>query len=269
MPATVFAPTASASRVVSGRSMAFPAPVTGPNRAGTDSRRPGAAAAKPCPTLASNPGPVAAPPRSGDPFNLVLLSAELAGSVPPEELTGARVVVLEAGRDGIGQIGAALAAHPGASVVRLISHGEPGALLLAGQRISNATLQLRADALADWRRHLAPGAEILLYGCSVAASSEGRSFVDTLAALTGAAVAASVTPTGSAALGGDLTLGYASGPIAATSERFCQAWDHSGLILAAPVFTSAASADFTSAITGSFAAAATGNPTYSIAPATL
>jgi hypothetical protein len=198
----------------------------------------------------------------------VVISPELLGSVPPEELAGARVVVLDGAREVMGQVGAALQAHPGTTVVRLISHGEPGNLLLAGQRISPYTLQLHSHALAGWRQHLAPGAEILLYGCSVAATPEGRSFVDGLAALTGAAVAASVTPTGSAALGGDLTLGYATGPIKAQTERFSQAWDQSGLILAVPVFSSSAAAAFTTALAGSFSAAASGSPTYSIAQKT-
>ena len=176
-------------------------------------------------------GTAAAPPPAGDPFDLVLLSAELAGSVPPEELAGARVVVLEAGRDGIGQIGAALAAHPGAAVVRVISHGEPGALLLAGQRISTATLAERADALAGWRQHLAPGAEILLYGCSVAASSEGRSLVDGLAALTVAAVAASVDITGA---GGNLELAYTTGRIESGLAATQDDWDRAELTLALP-----------------------------------
>ena len=173
---------------------------------------------------AKNGGAAAAPPPAGDPFDLVLLSPELAGSVPQAELAGARVVVLEAGRDGIGQIGAALAAHPGAAVVRLFSHGEPGTVLVAGQAITKDTLVEQTEAIAAWRQHLAPGAEILLYGCSVAATPEGRSLVDGLAALTGAAVAASITPTGSAAQGGGLTLGYATGPIKAQTERFSQAW---------------------------------------------
>ncbi|WP_341886561.1 putative Ig domain-containing protein, partial [Synechococcus sp. UW140] len=176
-------------------------------------------------------GTAAAPPPAGDPFDLVLLSAELAGSVPQAELAGARVVVLEAGRDGIGQIGAALAAHPGAAVVRVISHGEPGALLLAGQRISTATLAERADALAGWRQHLAPGAEILLYGCSVAASSEGRSFVDGLAALTVAAVAASVDITGA---GGNLELAYTTGRIESGLAATQDDWDRAELTLALP-----------------------------------
>ena len=202
--------------------------------------------------------------------SLVVISPELVSSVPPEELAGARVVVLDPANEAIDQVGAALEAHPGTAVVRLISHGTPGCLLLAGQRITKGTLQLRSQAMAGWRQHLAPGAEILLYGCCVAATPEGRRFVDLIAALTGAEVAASFTLTGSAAQGGDLTLAYTSGPIAASTDRFSQAWDHSGLILAAPVFTSAASADFTRTVAGSsFAVAATGSPTYSIAPATL
>jgi hypothetical protein len=59
-----------------------------------------------------------APGNSGAPFDLVILSPELAGSVPQEELAGARVVILDANRDAISQVGAALQANPGASVVR-------------------------------------------------------------------------------------------------------------------------------------------------------
>ncbi|MCX5968953.1 MAG: DUF4347 domain-containing protein, partial [Cyanobacteria bacterium] len=229
----------------------------------------GGAFAPPLSALSTQLVPAAATRTSGVPVDLVVLSPEIVGSVPPEELVGTRVVVLDAGADVIGQVGAALQAHPGAAVVRVISHGEPGSLLLAGQRITRDTLQLRLDDIAAWRQHLAPGAEILLYGCSVAATPEGRGFVDALAALTGADVAASSDLTGSPAKGGDLTLDYATGPIEAITGRFSQAWDQSGLILAAPVFSSTDSADFTSAVAGSFTASATGNPTYSIAQNTF
>ncbi len=213
--------------------------------------------------------PVAATRTSAVPVDLVFISPEIVASVPQEELAGALVFVLDSEGDVIDQVGAALHANPGASVVRLFSHGEPGSLMLAGQRISSDTLQLRSVDIAGWRHVLAPGADILLYGCSVAATPEGRVFVDGLAALTGADVAASSNLTGSPAKGGDLTMEYSSGPIEAISERFAQAWDQSALILAAPVFTSAASADFTSNVAGSFTASATGTPAYSIGTATL
>jgi len=174
---------------------------------------------------------VAAPRQPGDPLDLVFISPEIVGSVPQEELAGARVVVLDAGEDVIGQVGAALQANPGATVVRMISHGQPGSLMLAGQRISLDTLELRAEEIAGWRRHLTPGADILLYGCSVAGTAEGRLFVDSISSLAGVDVAASTDLTGSAPLGGDLVLEYATGPIQAFSNRFGSAWDASGLTL--------------------------------------
>ncbi|MBW0173032.1 MAG: DUF4347 domain-containing protein, partial [Vulcanococcus sp.] len=87
----------------------------------------------------------------------MVLSPELVASVPQEELAGARVVVLDTAQEVMGQIGAALQAHPGTTVVRVISHGEPGALFLAGQRLSRETLRLQSAAMAGWRQHLAPG----------------------------------------------------------------------------------------------------------------
>ncbi|MEY2645917.1 MAG: hypothetical protein RLZZ611_2566, partial [Cyanobacteriota bacterium] len=223
----------------------------------------------PLSTLSTRRLPVAASQASGVPVDLVFISPEIVAAVPPDELAGARVFILDAGHDVIDQVGSALQANPGASVVRLISHGEAGGLILAGQRLTRDTLQLRSDDIAGWRQYLAPGADILLYGCSVAATPEGRSFVDFIATLSGADVAASSNPTGAAVLGGDLTLEYASGPIEALSGLSPAAWDQSGLILGAPVFSSSASADFTSAVSGSFAAAASGSPTYSIADHTF
>ncbi|MEN9877488.1 MAG: hypothetical protein RLZZ158_527, partial [Cyanobacteriota bacterium] len=222
MPATIASLTASQAKVALGGSAIF-APVPSANAACMVAPAP-----SPRPTQRFQ---VAAARESGVPPDLVFISRELVASVPQDELAGARVVVLEAGHDGIGQIGDALAANPGASVVRLISHGEPGSLLLAGQAITPATLAERADALAGWRQHLAPGAEILLYGCCVAASSEGRSLVDGLAALTGAVVAASVDITGA---GGNLELAYTTGRIESGLAATQDDWDRAELTLALP-----------------------------------
>ena len=229
----------------------------------------GGAFASPLSLLSAKPFPVAATLKSGVPGELVFISPEIVALVPQAELAGARVFILDPGKDVIGQVSSALQANPGAAVVRVISHGEPGSLMLAGQRLTRDTLQLRADEIAGWRRHLAPGADILLYGCSVAGTTEGRRFVDVIAALTVADVAASVNRTGAAPLGGDLVLEYATGPIEARTGRFAQAWDQSGLILAAPVFSSTPTAEFTSGVSGSVTAAATGSPSYSIAQKTF
>ncbi|MCX7225831.1 MAG: putative Ig domain-containing protein, partial [Burkholderiales bacterium] len=57
--------------------------------------------------------------------------------------------------------------------------------------------------------------------------------------------------------------------IQAPSNRLGRAWNASGLSLAAPVFSSPASADFTRTVAGSFTPAASGSPTYSIAQNTF
>jgi len=67
--------------------------------------------------------------------------------------------------------------------------------------------------LAAWREALSPDADLLIYGCSVAAGSDGIGFVHALSELTGADVAASDDATGSAAAGGDWALEVTSGAI--------------------------------------------------------
>ena len=69
-----------------------------------------------------------------------------------------------------------------------------------------------ADALAAVGSHLGESGDILLYGCNVAASAAGQSFVQDLARLTGADVAASDDLTSAAVLGGNWTLETQTGP---------------------------------------------------------
>ena len=144
------------------------------------------------------------------------------------------IVQLEPGRDAIAQIGEALAAAGRVDAVHVLSHGEPGALVLAGERIDAAALEARADVLRAWAGALSDDADLLLYGCDLAASAEGAALMDRLATLTGADVAASDDPTGAGALGGDWDLEAARGRIdtealsatdaLAMAEK--AAWDH-------------------------------------------
>ena len=60
---------------------------------------------------------------------------------------------------------------------------------------------------------LSPHADILIYGCDVAAGAKGQAFVASLAAATGADIAASTNTTGAPSHGGDWVLETVSGPI--------------------------------------------------------
>jgi len=74
-----------------------------------------------------------------------------------------------------------------------------------------------------------PERRLFLYGCDIAAEVEGQNFISRLAQITGADVAASQDATGSAALGGNWNLEYASGSIEANiavSQQAQQDWAH-------------------------------------------
>ena len=202
---------------------------------------------------------------------LTILSPDVAAQVPIEEYAGSQVLTLDSSHNVVDQISDYLERQNAASigVVRIIGHGSDGTLLLGDQLFNQQTLSQRASQISGWKRVFAPGADMLVYGCSVASTADGRTFVDNLARLTGTDVAASTNLTGSTTLGGDLALEYATGQIQATTGRFAQAWAASGLTLAAPVFTRANSASFSTGVAGSFTAAASGSPTYSIAQNTF
>ncbi|WP_088890076.1 DUF4347 domain-containing protein [Leptolyngbya ohadii] len=143
----------------------------------------------------------------------------------------ADVVVLDADQDGVEQITAALRERQAVQSLHLLSHGSPGTLYLGNTELSLATLPQYADQIQNWISALTDRAEVLLYGCEVAAGNLGQLFIQTLSHLTGASIAASTNRTGSAALGGDWTLESTV-----------------GAILSSPIFSPTAMAEFQSVL---------------------
>ena len=123
------------------------------------------------------------------------------------------VVLLTRGDDGVARIGQELAKVGAVDAVHVFSHATDGALKLGGEWITAETLRGRATDVAAWGAHLSGGADLLLYGCDLAASAEGQRLLDTLASLSGADLAASTDATGAAALGGDWVLEHRIGQV--------------------------------------------------------
>ena len=144
-------------------------------------------------------------------------SGALAESLAASAGDNARVVVLEAGRDGIEQVSAVLAAHAAddgrIASIHVFSHGASGEVRLGAASLTSGTLPGYADQLAGWGNALTADADIHIYGCEVAADEAGRAFADRLAQLTGADIAASDDVTGRLAGGGDWQLEYSTGHI--------------------------------------------------------
>lgn len=130
------------------------------------------------------------------------------------------VRVVQNDESGLDAVSNELASNPGRQydTVHIISHGTPGSLSLGNEVISGGSLSAaQRDKLLGWGLYLTDEADILLYGCDIAAGSEGEAFITELAHLTGADIAASTDATGAEELGGDWDLELATGAIEATA----------------------------------------------------
>ena len=130
-------------------------------------------------------------------------------------LPGAETIVLDKNINGIEQITVELqkiaAAGETVDQIHIFSHGNSGSLQLGSATLNLDNLPQYEGQLQEWRNALSDKADIVLYGCDVAAG-EGANFVNKLSELTGADIAASTDRTGS---GGNWNLEFAKGDIEA------------------------------------------------------
>src|SRR4028118_825508 len=81
----------------------------------------------------------------------------------------AEVIILDETLDGIEQITERLAIEQNIKAIHIISHGSPGAVQLGTNTLNSSNIENFAPRLKQWRKSLTKGADILLYGCNVAA----------------------------------------------------------------------------------------------------
>lgn len=147
---------------------------------------------------------------------IVFVDADVADHELLSQFAGeGEVVLILPDRDAIAQISEVLACRSDVSSLHIISHGDAGRLMLAGELLDASSLHERSDQVSSWSRALTPTADILLYGCRVGAGENGEELLRSLAELTGADVAASMDVTGSARQGGNWVLERVIGTIEA------------------------------------------------------
>jgi large repetitive protein len=123
------------------------------------------------------------------------------------------VYLLDASEDGMAQMAAILAGRTGIDTLHIVGHGAQASLNLGSVTLDSGNIGSYGDVLAQVGASLTPSGDILLYGCDIAADATGRSFIEQLASLTGADVAASSNLTGSVLAGGDWILEQATGQV--------------------------------------------------------
>jgi hypothetical protein len=148
------------------------------------------------------------------------------------------VVTIDGSRDGIEQISAILSGYADLDASHIVSHGDDFGVQLGDVWLTRDNLGGYAAEIAQWGNALSANGDLLLLGCDLAASAEGRELLQSISTLTGADVAASVDDTGSAARGGNWDLEYILGQMK-TSIAFSdevQA-DRQGLLAPGPDVT--------------------------------
>ena len=162
------------------------------------------------------------------PLNVVLISDAVAQAAQIRAAASQGTIAIvyhadsmtTAGLDDI--LASVSAAHNGALIghLGLVAHGSSGEIDLGKyDDLSLATLPSQAAALQELRAVLTKGAELDLYSCSVAAGASGKTFVNELAADTGAAVFASDNPVGTVP-GADFVWEYQVGPSITRDDIF-------------------------------------------------
>ena len=129
----------------------------------------------------------------------------------------AMVLRIASSDDALQAIADVLESTPGIEALHMLSHGAPGGVWLGGAWLDEEALVTRATTLQAIRERLADGADVLFWGCDVAAGERGRAFVDRFAELTGTQAAASASLVGNSELGGNWSLEYATGSMTAST----------------------------------------------------
>ncbi|MFZ6775051.1 DUF4347 domain-containing protein, partial [Undibacterium sp. SXout7W] len=149
---------------------------------------------------------------------------------------GTTVIVLDQNQDGITQIATALKNVTNVDSISIISHGADGVVLLGNTVLHDGNLSAYQNELKSIANALSPQGQILLYGCDIAASEVGQTFIHDLAIVTGANIAASNNDTGTADRGGDWNLEISTGASNTSSPLDVQKlaeWHHLAATLTA------------------------------------
>ncbi|WP_407309719.1 Ig-like domain-containing protein [Pseudomonas sp. nanlin1] len=142
----------------------------------------------------------------------------------------AEVIYLDSQADGLAQISSALQGRSDIDAIHLLTHATEGSLLVGGTELTASNIEGQYhDLLAEIGTHMSSGGDVLLYGCNLAAGTEGAATMMALAQALNTDVAGSTNTTG---VGGDWTLESHVGTIEASAVQASQ-WQHD-LLVAAP-----------------------------------
>ncbi|MFO0999411.1 MAG: DUF4347 domain-containing protein [Planctomycetaceae bacterium] len=159
--------------------------------------------------------------------DLEALLADLRNETDPNREFMA--ILLDDSHSGIDQITDALSSLRNVAAVHIVSHGSEGRIELGNEILDVSSVSSHLTAIESWAQALTSDADILFYGCDLAAVDSGRALMRAIAEASGGDVAASDDETGSASQGGDWNLEQEVGSVStevAFSDELWATWDH-------------------------------------------
>ncbi|WP_310442501.1 DUF4347 domain-containing protein, partial [Sulfurimonas sp.] len=144
--------------------------------------------------------------------------------------------LIDSNQDGVSQIANFLSGYGNLDTLHIFSHGSIGSLTLGSTVLHQNNIASYQALLQSIGNSLTANGDILLYGCNVAFGDSGQTFIDTIAAYTGADVAASTDVTGSSALDGNWELEASSGSTEAATIAALSTYANTLAINTAPSF---------------------------------
>ncbi|MCR9202835.1 MAG: DUF4347 domain-containing protein, partial [Planctomycetaceae bacterium] len=145
--------------------------------------------------------------------NLDQMVSDLENEDALDENRSLEIVVLDTQRDGVAQITAALLQYDGIDGVHIVSHGSGGEVRLGSTVLSLDTIDTYRSAINAWQHSFTEEADLLFYGCHLAATEDGRELMAQISGECDCDVSASEDLTGHADLGGDWELEYQVGTV--------------------------------------------------------
>ena len=112
--------------------------------------------------------------------------------------------------DGVSFIYEKIKEHHNIESVHILSHGVPGKIRLGNITLDSETLE-NYSYLSQIQEYFVSNGELLLYACNLAATQDGRDFIDNLSNKTGLVITASTNIVGHSNLKGSWNLNYSTG----------------------------------------------------------
>ena len=144
---------------------------------------------------------------------------ETPGIEPATPTDKVTLVILDEHQDGVVQISEIAEQFQEVTALHILSHGRMAGVQLGMVQLNNNNLERYRRELQNLGRAMSPNGDILLYGCNIAQGQLGVQFVDRLAGVTDADIAASDDLTGNRFIGGDWALEYESGVVELSAQE--------------------------------------------------